>query len=288
MFGAAIGDAMGAAFEFVSSAAIEKHLGGSVVRGFEPAMRGSLLYPRAAGRPTDDTAMALSVARVIISQQEPTADAFAHRFLEDLERGSGVGPGSATLRGLASLREGCDPATNGAPSDGGNGAAMRVHPIGFLESREAVLRAAALQARITHGHPAAIAAAQAVAVLVYDAVAGVPPSRDVPSGIDDAEFIAAWHPKGETRTAQNPCITALRKLTRRRLGSPIRRQRRGIAHFDRIVGDVNEMRRGRPAHSRARCARAVPAAPTPCWMHSTRRRPLCCSSAVRRVQTRIP
>jgi len=32
-----------------------------------------------------------------------------------------------------------------------------------------------------------------VAVLVYDAVAGVPASRDVPSGIDDLEFIAAWH-----------------------------------------------------------------------------------------------
>jgi len=123
----------GAAFEFVSSAAIEKHLGGSVVRGFEPSMRGSLLYPRAAGRPTDDTAMALSVARVIISQQEPTADALAHRFLEDLERGSGEilemfwtgGPGGATMRALTRLREGCDPATSGGPADGGNGAAMR-------------------------------------------------------------------------------------------------------------------------------------------------------------------
>ncbi len=49
----------------------------------------------------------------------------------------------------------------------------------------------------------------------------------------------AWDPKGETRTAQNPRITEFRKLTRRRLGSPIRRQRRGVAHFDRIVGDVN-------------------------------------------------
>jgi ADP-ribosylglycohydrolase len=49
-----------------------------------------------------------------------------------------------------------------------------------------------MQARVTHGHPAAIAAAQAVAVLVHDALAGLPVSTEVPRGIDDPKFAAAW------------------------------------------------------------------------------------------------
>jgi ADP-ribosylglycohydrolase len=55
-----------------------------------------------------------------------------------------------------------------------------------------VLRVAALQARLTHGHPAAIAAAQAVAVLVHDALSGREPSIDPPAGIDDEMFITTW------------------------------------------------------------------------------------------------
>ncbi|MBD5655395.1 MAG: ADP-ribosylglycohydrolase family protein [Candidatus Eremiobacteraeota bacterium] len=50
-----------------------------------------------------------------------------------------------------------------------------------------------MQAKITHGHPAAVAAAQAVAVLVHDAIAGRPISLDMPAGIDEPTFSAAWH-----------------------------------------------------------------------------------------------
>jgi ADP-ribosylglycohydrolase len=45
---------------------------------------------------------------------------------------------------------------------------------------------------VTHGHPAAIAAAQAVSVLVHDALGGLPVSTEVPRGIDDPKFTAAW------------------------------------------------------------------------------------------------
>jgi ADP-ribosylglycohydrolase len=102
------------------------------------------------------------------------------------------GPGGATTQALRRLRYGADPATNGQQDDGGNGAAMRAHPAGFLRERSEVLRVAALQARVTHGHPAAVAAAQAVAVLVHDGIAGVPVSDEVPAGIEDGTFVAAW------------------------------------------------------------------------------------------------
>ncbi len=102
------------------------------------------------------------------------------------------GPGGATTRSLSRLQRGAGPATCGRPEDGGNGAAMRVHPVGFLTDRAAVLEVAAMQARITHGHPAAIAAAMAVAVTVHDALHDAPPSADVPAGITDPTFAKTW------------------------------------------------------------------------------------------------
>jgi ADP-ribosylglycohydrolase len=200
LYGAAIGDALGSAFEFAGSDAIEHSLGEPVVREYRHALSGSLLHPREPGQPTDDTAMALSLACAIASGEALTPELFARRFLADLDRQNGRfgamfwggGPGGATTRALSRLRRGADPAACGHPEDGGNGAAMRAHPIGFLNDRDAVLAVAAAQARVTHGHPAAIAAAAAVAAIVYDALHGIAPSTDVPAGITDATFVKAW------------------------------------------------------------------------------------------------
>lgn len=201
LYGAAIGDALGAAFEFIKSDAIERRLGEPIVREYVRAMPNSLLYPREPGRPTDDTAMALSVALAIAGDESLTAGLFAKRFLEDLDRVNGRfgeifwtgGPGGATTRSLSRLKRGADPATCGHPEDGGNGTAMRAHPVGFLADRDMVLEVAAIQARVTHGHPAAIAAAAAVAALVHGALQGDDTSIDVPAGIVDATFVKSWH-----------------------------------------------------------------------------------------------
>jgi hypothetical protein len=122
------------------------------------------------------------------------------------------GPGGATTRALARLRSGTDAATCGHADDGGNGAAMRVHPVGFLTGRDEVLRVAALQARVTHGHRAAIAAAQAVAVLVHDALAGREPSGEPPPGIEDGTFIAAWRAMHRDIVPGGPLPAQLRNI----------------------------------------------------------------------------
>ena len=200
MYGAAIGDALGSAFEFIDAATIHRTLREPFVWDYRPAEHGSLLHPREPGRPTDDTAMALSVAATVACDEPLTAELFARRFLTDLERDKGRfsemfwrgGPGGATTRALSRLRAGADPISCGHAEDGGNGAAMRVHPVGFLSDRDSVLKVAALQARVTHGHPAAVAAAQTVAVLVHDAISGREPSLELPIGIDDATLAATW------------------------------------------------------------------------------------------------
>jgi len=201
LFGAAIGDALGSAFEFVNAEVIERHAGSGIVTTYHPALPGSLLHPRKPGQPTDDTAMALSVAEAIASGEPLTAALFAERFVRDLDRREGRygamfwsgGPGGACTSALARLRAGAEPERCGVPEAGGNGAAMRAHPVGFLDERDRVLEVCALQARVTHGHPGAVAAAQAVAVLVYDALHGKPLSADVPAGIEEPTFTASWH-----------------------------------------------------------------------------------------------
>ena len=66
LLGGAIGDSMGAAFEFVPSTKIEAANGGAVVRNFREALPGSLMHPRAAGMPTDDTAMTLALLESLV------------------------------------------------------------------------------------------------------------------------------------------------------------------------------------------------------------------------------
>lgn len=200
MIGVAAGDAIGSAFEMLDARSIEAGLGEPFCRTYTPALPGSLLYPRPPGYATDDTAMALAVAYVVAESDDLSARAFAEAFLTDLDRTTGRfgkifwegGPGLATTRSLAKLQSGADPENCGGPNDGGNGAAMRAHPIGILHDRNEALRVAAVQARVTQGHPSAIAAAQAVAALVYDALAGFEPTLEAPYGITDPTFVTAW------------------------------------------------------------------------------------------------
>jgi ADP-ribosylglycohydrolase len=102
------------------------------------------------------------------------------------------GPGGATTRALRRLMGGADPATCGHPEDGGNGTAMRGHPVGVLRERDDVLRVAAVQSKVTHGHPGATAAAQAIAALVWDALNDRPLDERIPEGIDDRDLTEAW------------------------------------------------------------------------------------------------
>ncbi|MFF7203187.1 ADP-ribosylglycohydrolase family protein [Streptomyces sp. NPDC008141] len=119
---------------------------------------------------TDDTAMALAVHQVLDRfgeiDQERLAACFALTF--DADQGRGYGHGMHLL--LPRLLD--DPASwrRHAPElfDGGslgNGAAMRVAPLGawFAADLELVRRQAELSARVTHAHPDGVAGAVAVA-----------------------------------------------------------------------------------------------------------------------------
>jgi hypothetical protein len=154
---------------------------------------GSLLHPLEGGRLTDDTAMALSAAAAVADGEPLTAEVFAHRFFTDCNGGRviyrdvlGRRSRRPTTPALSRLRAGADPALCGQPKDGGNGAATRAHPVGFLSERNEVLRVAAQRACVTHGHRRRSLRRRRSR---HDALAALAPSVEPPAGIDEATFV---------------------------------------------------------------------------------------------------
>ncbi|TDC80647.1 ADP-ribosylglycohydrolase family protein [Actinomadura sp. 7K507] len=143
---------------------------------------------------TDDTEMAASIYLVLTRHGAIDQDALAASFAERHDFDRGYGPSTGRL--LRLIREGGDWRTLARePFDGagswGNGAAMRVAPIGawFADDPAEAARQAALSAEVTHPHPEAVAGAMAVAVAAAIAPAAPPPGkfidevlRHVPSG----------------------------------------------------------------------------------------------------------
>ncbi|MFE5209504.1 ADP-ribosylglycohydrolase family protein [Streptomyces sp. NPDC056600] len=121
---------------------------------------------------TDDTALALALFGVVRStgavHQELLAEAFGVIYLDDQYRGYGYGMHQLLPR-LAE-RPARWRAEAQAMFDGrgslGNGAAMRVAPLGawFHDDVEEAAEQAVLSAKVTHTHPEAVAGAVAVAV----------------------------------------------------------------------------------------------------------------------------
>jgi ADP-ribosylglycohydrolase len=129
------------------------------------------LRPLPAGRwsYTDDTQMALSIVDVLTHYGSIDQDALARSFGERFERGRGYGAAMYEL--LPQLRVGhpwqaAATALFGGQGSYGNGAAMRVAPLGacFADDLGRVVEGAARSAEVTHTHPEAIAGAIAVAV----------------------------------------------------------------------------------------------------------------------------
>jgi len=165
--GLALGDALGAAVEFMTADEIrEKH---GVLR--EIAGGGWLrLRP---GQVTDDTEMSLCLARAIDGASGFDLHAIADRLGEWLRRGP-VDVGNTVRRGIRRyLHEGT---LSGPPADGdaGNGAAMRMVPVALATLADGPLLAqlAVQQARVTHHHLLSDAASVHVGRLLHLACLG--------------------------------------------------------------------------------------------------------------------
>lgn len=118
---------------------------------------------------TDDTQMALSLVEVLHQHGVIDQEALAHSFATRFEYWRGYGRAMYAL--IPRLQQGqpwqqAAQALFGGQGSFGNGAAMRVAPLGacFADDIVLVVEQAARSAEVTHSHPEALAGAIAVAI----------------------------------------------------------------------------------------------------------------------------
>ena len=123
-----------------------------------------------AGRITDDSEQAFSIARAVIEAGEVTLEAVVGGLLAWYERAGGdespyVGP--STRRGIHALQRGGDPTATGLWGDT-NGAPMRIAPIGLLHPGDvtAAVRDTVTVCMPTHFTRPAVSGAAAVSAAV--------------------------------------------------------------------------------------------------------------------------
>ncbi|MFC4853050.1 ADP-ribosylglycohydrolase family protein [Actinophytocola glycyrrhizae] len=176
--------------------------------------------PAAPWRWTDDTEMACSVFRVLDTHGRADPEALAASFVahHDVDRGYGAGI-DAMMREVSrggDLRALAMSAFGGTGS-WGNGAAMRVAPLGAWFAGDPLRAAAeaAVSAAVTHTHPEGVAGAVAVAV-----AAAVPPGHmfaevlrhtppgEVRAGISKAAALAATPEEAATELGTGGRVSA--------------------------------------------------------------------------------
>ncbi|GHF83628.1 hydrolase [Kitasatospora xanthocidica] len=154
---------------------------------------------------TDDTAMALSVFGILTAfdavHQERLAQAFGAAYRADSGRGYGHGMHlllPKLVEEPGSWRTAARELFDGQGSLG-NGAAMRVAPLGawFHEDLDEAAEQAALSAEVTHAHPEGVAGAVAVALAAALAARGR--SGPAPVGAELLAEVARRTPAGEVR-----------------------------------------------------------------------------------------
>lgn len=160
--GLSVGDALGAQY-FTVGPKVDDLLRGVV--------------PDPVWKWTDDTEMACSVFWILQERRRVDQDLLAEVFAERCEPNRGYGAGAFSI--LHDIRRGIgwrDAARQAFDGEGscGNGAAMRVAPLGTYhpDSADQAAAQAALSAELTHAHPEGIAGAIAVAVGASVAAAG--------------------------------------------------------------------------------------------------------------------
>jgi poly(ADP-ribose) glycohydrolase ARH3 len=149
IMGVAVGDALGRPFEGWNHELLIKRFG--------------LIVNMYQGIYSDDTEMTIGIMEAIIEDPSLPPEGIARRFAENYNAWRGYGP--RTHLAIRNLKKGLPWDQVGSDS-WGNGAAMRVSPIGlfYFDDLEKVKEKATLSAVITHKHPEAIAGSVAQAL----------------------------------------------------------------------------------------------------------------------------
>jgi len=168
LLGCAIGDALGHPTEFIASvAAIRERFGPGGVTGFVRTGK----HP--AGTFTDDTQMALCVARALCRAGHAGLDALMSVMGAEFVAWSrspqnNRAPGGTCLAGCRNLARGAPWREAGVKGSKGCGAAMRASPVGLFhhDDTAVMVEVSAAQSALTHTHPTGVASSVAAAAAV--------------------------------------------------------------------------------------------------------------------------
>lgn len=170
--GLAVGDALGATVEFMTVPEIVAKYG-----VFKEMIGGGWLHLK-PGQVTDDTEMALCIARAVAKNQGWSREAIAHQFAAWL-KSRPVDCGDTCRKGIRSFM------LNGTLEvpynqwDGGNGAAMRMLPAALLSlpDTELMKKYTIEQARLTHHQALSDAACICLGTLIHMILQGASKSQ---------------------------------------------------------------------------------------------------------------
>jgi ADP-ribosylglycohydrolase len=158
LLGLALGDALGAPYEFSRPEEIPQ--------GARVFARFGRVMDLPVGTVTDDTQMALALTESLIERGRLDGEDAARRFAQLWQRGVIIGPGLASSEAMGRILGGMEWDRAGCPEGrAGNGAAMRVAPVGLLRWQlvDALIADARTQSIITHTDKRAVAGAVVVA-----------------------------------------------------------------------------------------------------------------------------
>lgn len=170
--GMAIGDALGATVEFMTVPEIKAKYG-----TFKDITGGGWLRLK-PGQVTDDTQMALCIARAVITNQGWSLNSVAENFALWL-RSKPVDCGDTCRKGIRAYM--LDGRLEAEPNewDAGNGAAMRILPVALysLPDGELLKKIAIEQAHITHNNQVSDAACLCLGTLLHLILGGASKAR---------------------------------------------------------------------------------------------------------------
>lgn len=174
LFGLALGDALGYTVEFRSLDGIKAAYG-----------PGGIQHPPDPALYSDDTQMTVALAEGLLdggvdAPIDAQMDAIARRFVAWSHSPENTrAPGTTCMSAVRRYEAGMPWYDAGIAHSKGCGSAMRVASLGYLYQHDEarLVEIAAASSRVTHAHPAAVAAAVAAAYAVKLALDGVPPGQ---------------------------------------------------------------------------------------------------------------
>ena len=214
LLGLAVGDALGGKFEAQSADALRARF---------PTVEHLIAYPQEEIWYTDDTQMAIGVCEALIERGEIVEEVLCRAFVANYVPSRGYGRGArAVLDAMEDGRDHRQVAERHFPGGSfGNGAAMRVAPVGLLfrDDRRRLWEQARLSALPTHLHPLGVEGARLTALAVAPA-----PARS--NSTARTSLPNCWPPASQRSTGPNWRLPRECKCQRpRRVGQP----NRGVA-----------------------------------------------------------